>query len=101
MGLEWHNRKRSTNGRFARRNEGMMKAGEPPMTQIHIRVTKNLAIRLRNMAIAEHEEITQICAIAIEGLVEDWEIERENEDQRRTIGQKNDGPAEDHRTDQQ
>ena len=78
MGMEWHNRKRSTNGRFARRNEAMIKAGEPDMVQLHIRLPKSLSIKLRTMAIAERMEIAQLCADAIEVYIEDWEVEKES-----------------------
>ena len=77
MGMEWHNRKRSTNGRFARRNEAMTEAGQPRQAQIHIRLPVELAVRLRAMAIAEHQEITTLCADLIEFYVEEWESEKE------------------------
>ena len=77
MGMEWHNRKRSSNGRFARRNEAMTTAGQPRQAQIHIRLPVELAARLRAMAIAERVEITKLCADLIEFYVEEWESEKE------------------------
>lgn len=78
MGMEWHNRKRSSNGRFARRNEAMAKAGQPRQAQIHIRLPFELAVRLRAMAIAEQQEITTLCEDLIECYVEEWEEDQQS-----------------------
>ena len=57
----------------------MVKAGESPMAQLHIRLPRDLAYRLRIMAIAEESEISQLCVAFIEICVEDWEMRRENQ----------------------
>ncbi len=67
MGLEWHNRIRSSNGRFATREqrEEAERQGYPT-AQLHIRVSMDLALRVKAAAIAEHMELGAYCARALD-----------------------------------
>ena len=66
MGIEWHNRKRSTNGRFAKRALGLELDGDIEIDQFHIRLPKDLAERVRRLAIDNGQEIQEFCREAIE-----------------------------------
>ena len=61
MGLEWHNRKRSTDGRFAKREKRLHFYTGEAHTQLHIRVSSTLAEQVRNLAIARQQEIGEFC----------------------------------------
>ena len=57
MGLEWHNRKRSMNGRFAKREKALQFYTGVLHTQFHIRVPADLAERVRRIARENEQEI--------------------------------------------
>ena len=65
MGLEWHNRKRSTNGRFAKEKKVDFYTGEGTQ-QFHIRVPKLLADRVRLEARTRKMEISEYCCMVLE-----------------------------------
>ena len=76
MGLEWHNRFRSKDGRFARRQKGLASAGVK-VDQLHIRLPMELANEVRRIARARQMEISEYIREALEMWTEDdaWELE--------------------------
>lgn len=78
MGLEWHNRKRSTNGRFAVKQLEMAAAGAAT-EQLHIRVPAELAERIRSLAIEFEQEISEFCSIALMNQCEALEEDEDEE----------------------
>lgn len=61
MGLEWHNRKRSPDGRFARQERKLGFHSGIHYSQLHIRVPRELGDRIRHMALLRHVEINELC----------------------------------------
>jgi hypothetical protein len=92
MGLEWHNRLRSTDGRFARRQKGLANAGEK-IDQLHVRLPMELANEVRRIARARKMEISEYICEALEISTEDdaWELEHTDaqgsaDDQQQSVG---------------
>lgn len=85
MGLEWHNRPRSINGRFAKRAKALKDVAEIEIEQLHVRIRADLAAEVRRFALRDKMEISQWVEMAIEGLVEDA-----LEDERQSNGQQQD-----------
>lgn len=66
MGLEWHNRKRSTNGRFEPELRTKLEGMGYRTEQLHLRVPANLAKRVRQAALSQSMEINEYCIRALE-----------------------------------
>lgn len=64
MGLEWHTRPRSWDGRFARRQRGFAESGKP-IDQLHIRVPKALGDKVRIYARKNRQEINEFVIQAL------------------------------------
>lgn len=56
MGWEWHDRRRNREGQFVSREH---------FDQIHIRLRRDEADRIRDAAKARHMEISEFCVYAI------------------------------------
>lgn len=66
MGLEWHNRKRSTNGRFEPKLRTKLEGMGYPTAQLHLRLPEDLARRVRLAAINHCLEINEYCIKALD-----------------------------------
>ena len=81
IGLEWHNRKRSTNGRFAKRARGLRYDADIEIDQLHIRLPRETAEHLREVAIDQQMEITELVEAAIDVYLEELDLEKERDGQ--------------------
>lgn len=71
MGLEWHNRKRSYDGRFAKRAQGLSDEAGIEIAQLHVRVQADTAAEVRKLARQMKMEISELVEIALEKCIED------------------------------
>ena len=81
IGLEWHNRKRSSDGRFAKRARGLRYEADIEIDQLHIRLPRETAEHLREVAIDQQMEITELVETAIDLYLEEIDLEKEREGQ--------------------
>lgn len=68
IGLEWHNRKRSENGRFAHRFN--LEKNGSPADQLHIRCSTDLAKRIKAAAREQEMEIGAFCVDVLESYLQ-------------------------------
>lgn len=65
MGLEWHNRPRSRDGRFARRARRLEQEAGVGIEQLHVRVAATVAADVREMALNLGMEISELVEAAL------------------------------------
>lgn len=71
MGLEWHNRKRSFDGRFAKRAEGLRNEAGIEIDQLHVRLKATTAEEIRTIARNMKMEISELVEVALEKCIEE------------------------------